>query len=435
MPSKAFRVLLILSALLTTAAFGATEEVVYNFQGGADGGDPYQSGLVMDKSGNLYGITSKGGKGKVAQCFGEGCGFVYQLTPTQGGGWTKTNLHSFSGGTDGGDPVGNLAIDAKGDLYGVTEQGGTGFCNSILGLGCGVVFRLSHNNKGQWSFSVIFDLGTGNFNGQTPNAGVVFDQAGNLYGTTEFGGDFFCGCGVVYELTPVKNAHWTATTLYTFVGISQGGSDVSFPSSDVFIDANGNIFGTGSGGGDVNCNDGCGGVYELVRQNDGSYQEQVLNIFHGGKDGFVPVGSVVVDPQGNVYGTTEFGGGRFGCHDGAYGCGTVFELQKSGTTYQEQIIFRFNGANGYAPVADLYLDSNNTLYSTTVSGGAFGNGTAFSLANPKGKWKETILHSFGNGQDGSSSWASLLSDGQGGFYGTTRFGGTAGNGTVFHLAP
>jgi uncharacterized repeat protein (TIGR03803 family) len=421
-----FRAMLILCSLLTaTTSFAQTEAVLFNFQGGANGADPYQSGVVMDKSGNLYGVLSDGGQNG-ANCI-NGCGLVYELSPTSGG-WEQTILYAFKGRGDGGSPVGNLTIDAKGNLYGVTEEGGNGPCNSVLGVGCGVVFRLSLTKKG-WKYFVIHDF---EFDGAYPNAGVVFDEAGNLYGTTQFGGDFLCGCGIVYQLQPAKRGKWTENTLYNFVGISRGGTDVSFPGSDVFIDANGNVFGTGTGGGDAKCNDGCGGVFELVSQGNGTYQEQVLHIFKGGKDGFQPNGGVLLDSKGNVYGTTGYGGGP-GCS--AFGCGTVFELRKSGSTYNEKIIFRFNGQNGYNPVADLYLDSNNNLYSTTTSGGDSGNGVAFSLTLSSGKWAETVLHSFGSGTDGASSWASLTPDGSGGFFGTTRFGGTNGVGTVFQILP
>ncbi len=119
----------------------------------------------------------------------------------------KTDLYSFTGKKDGGVPVGNLAIDAKGNLYGVTEQGGTGDCSSVLGAGCGVVFRLSPNSKGGWDYAVIhdFDQNIASDDGSYPDAGVVFDKSGHLYGTTTFGGSFVCDCGVVYQLTPAQN--------------------------------------------------------------------------------------------------------------------------------------------------------------------------------------------------------------------------------------
>jgi hypothetical protein len=426
---KLFKAVLFLYAVSTTVTvFAATEAVLYSFQGGTGGADPYQSGVVMDKSGNLYGVLSSGGEAGTG-CFGEGCGLVYELSPNPAGGWEETTLYTFKGRRDGGFPVGNLTIDAKGNLYGVTEQGGSGGCNSLLGGGCGVVFRLAPSKRG-WKYSVIHDFDS---DGAYPNAGVVFDQAGNLYGTTQFGGDFFCGCGIVYQLQPSKEGRWPENTLYDFLGISRGGSDVSFPGSDVFLDGNGNIFGTGTGGGDVNCNDGCGGVFELVAQGDGSYQEEVLHVFTGGRDGIQPYGGVLVDSEGNVFGATTFGGGH-GCNNGKFGCGTVFELEKS-SAYKEKIILRFTGENGDSPVADLYLDSNNNLYGTTAGGGTFNNGVAFSLNSSSNKWTETVLYNFGSGTDGASSWASLTPDGSGGFFGTTREGGASGLGTVFQLLP
>jgi hypothetical protein len=148
----------ILIPLLTAVvAFGSTEKVLYSFKGGSDGGEP--GGMVLDKSGNLYGAAETGGRGGNINCFGNGCGFVYKLAPIAGGGWKKTNLYSFTGKDDGGVPVGNLAIDAKGNLYGVTEQGGTGDCSTVLGAGCGVVFRLSPNSKGKWDYKVIWNFG------------------------------------------------------------------------------------------------------------------------------------------------------------------------------------------------------------------------------------------------------------------------------------
>ena len=197
-------------------------------------------------------------------------------------------------------PVGNLAIDAKGNLYGVTEQGGTGDCSTVLGAGCGVVFRLSPTSKGRWDYNVIWNFGENQDgdDGNYPNAGVVFDKSGNLYGTTTFGGSFVCDCGIVYQLKPLSGGSGLENILYLFEGISQGGSDVSFPDSDVFVDNQGNIFGAGTGGGDVNCNDGCGGVFELVPQSGGKYKETVLHVFTGSPDGFQPEGRSACRLQG-----------------------------------------------------------------------------------------------------------------------------------------
>jgi uncharacterized repeat protein (TIGR03803 family) len=431
MPTRVLTTVLFLITLLTaTLASAATETVLYSFQGGSDGAVP--QGVVMDKSGNLYGTTERGGKGGNINCFGNGCGFIYELSPASGGGWTKTDLYSFTGKKDGGVPVGNLAIDAKGNLYGVTEQGGTGDCSSVLGAGCGVVFRLSPNSKGGWDYAVIhdFDQNIASDDGSYPNAGVVFDQSGNLYGTTTFGGSFVCDCGVVYQLAPAQNGQWTENVLYLFEGISQGGTDVSFPDSDVFVDSAGRVFGTGTGGGDVNCNDGCGGVFELLPQSDGTYTEQVLHIFTGGTDGFDPEGGVLEDSKGNIFGTTELGGGSTGCRS-SFGCGTVFELQPSGGSYQESVIFVFNGKNGYEPTADLIIDGQGNLYGTAQNGGTTGNGVAFELSNTSGQWQPKRFNF--SGADGSGPDAVLSNEGRARVFSTTAFGGTAGQGTVFEI--
>lgn len=418
----------VLLAVLVASA-GAKENILYSFKGGADGGSPH-SGLAHDKLGNLYGVTSKGGQG---QCFGLGCGTVFELTRKGDGTWTKSTLHTFDGGQGGGVPVGTLAIDARRNLYGVTEQGGTGPCDSVLGGGCGVIYRLSPQRDGSWVFSVLYSFSQPFTvdDGEYPSAGVVLDQAGNLYGTTEFGGSFACDCGTVYRLTPTQVGTWTEVVLYSFVGISQGGSDVSFPASPVTLDGDGNIFGTGTGGGDVLCNLGCGGVFVLVPR-AGGYDEQVLHIFEGGSDGSQPETGVILDSSGNLYGTTGFGGGGTGCANGDHGCGTVFELKATGGDYQTKILFRFDGPNGYAPFGELVLDHGN-LYGTTEGGGAVSAGAGFRLSPVAGEWRETGFHSFGTGTDGALPISGVIGNPKLGFFGTTAKGGEADWGTVFQF--
>ena len=418
-----------------TCSAAASEQVLYRFLGNADGNGP-SAGLTKDRAGNLYGTTSSGGAG---QCFGLGCGTVFQLVPQPNGTYTKTILHTFTGNrSDGGVPVGTLALDAVGNLYGVTEQGGSGSCSTVLGAGCGVVYRLSPGSNHTFTYTIIYMFGTGfaSDDGSYPNAGVVLDSAGNLYGTTEFGGDFVCDCGIVYQLQPTVQGQWTENILYSFIGVSQGGGDVSFPASDVTLDRNGNIFGSTTGGGDFNCNLGCGGVYQLIPNGDGTYQEVVLNIFHGGRDGASPQGGVIVDPAGNIFGSTEFGGGGTGCNNGGSGCGTIFVLRNTPTGYQKQIVFRFNGLNGYAPSADLAFGANHSLLGTVQSGGANNHGLAFLLTPSPSGWHQVILHDFTGGQDGASPLSALLPDGKGGFFGTTNDGGGSPDaGTVFQLIP
>lgn len=406
----------------------AKENILYSFQGGADGSSPH-AGLARDRLGNLYGTTSKGGAG---MCFGLGCGTVFVLTRGDNNTWTKSTIHTFDGGNGGGVPVGTLAIDPKGNLYGVTEQGGTGPCDTVLGGGCGVIYRLSPKGDGSFNFEVLYSFsqpGTVD-DGAYPNAGVVIGRDGNLYGTTEFGGSFVCDCGIVYRLIHNHGA-WTEVVLYSFVGISQGGSDVSFPSDTVTIDSDGNIFGTGSGGGDVLCNDGCGGVYVLVPQL-GTYAEHVLHIFEGGNDGAAPEGEVTLDANGNIFGTTGAGGGGIHCDSGDQGCGIVFELAKTGNQFQYKIIYRFDGPNGAEPFGALLLE-DGILYGTTVAGGTTAEGTAFRLSQVSGKWKETALYNFGTGSDGTVPFAPLIGNSRVGFFGTTAGGGQSHGGTVFQL--
>jgi uncharacterized repeat protein (TIGR03803 family) len=425
--------LLIALFSLCAAGFAQNESVVYNFPSFQQGED-LLSGVVMDKAGNLFGATYGGGNQQ--QCSGFGCGFAYELKRLPDGTWEKIVLHRFTGGKDGGSPVGTFAMDADGNLYGVTEQGGTSGsnCSSVLGFGCGVVYKLTRLPKDKWKFSVIYNFDTNAFSSDVnyPGAGVIFDRVGNLYGTTEFGGSFVCDCGIVYQLVN-QSGTWTENILYTFEGLSQGGGDVSFPEGIVAIDSKGNIFGTASGGGDASCNDGCGGVFELISQKNG-YKEIVLHAFHGGKDGFQPAAGVTLDAKGNFYGVTQFGGGHTGCNSGTFGCGTVYKMEKKTAGFAETVVYDFNGSNGYAPGAELVFDKSGNLYGTTGGGGASGNGTVFRLSLAGGKWSETMLFSF-DGADGNGPAAILTSDGNGGYYGTTQGGGSSGLGVVFSLQP
>jgi len=426
------RVLGVVSLLLAFFTVNATakENILYNFTGSADGGSP-QAGLVHDRFGNLYGTTSRGGAGR---CFGLGCGTVFQLKQNGDGSWTKNTIHTFSGDDEGGVPVGTLAIDSKGNLFGVTEQGGMGPCDSVLGGGCGVVYALSPKNDGSWAFHLIYTFShPGSVDdGAYPDAGVIVDKQDNLYGTTEFGGSFVCDCGIVYKLSP-NAGQWKETVLYSFVGISQGGSDVSFPTGPVTLDANGNIFGTGSGGGDVLCDLGCGGVFLLAPNGDGPYDEQVLHIFEGGSDGSEPETGLTLDPTGNIFGTTAFGGGGTGCANGDNGCGTIFKMTPSNGDYQFQIIFSFAGPNGYAPFGELLRDAKGNLYGTTEGGGTANAGVGFRLSQAGGQWKETALYSFGIGSDGATPTGPVMGSTKSGFFGTTAGGGASDWGTVFQL--
>jgi uncharacterized repeat protein (TIGR03803 family) len=396
-------------------------EVLYSFCSAsncADGSSPTAS-LIRDTAGNLYGTTSTGGD--LSACNGVGCGTVFKLDTTG----NETVLYAFTGGTDGATPQAGVIHDAAGNLYGTTSTGGDlSACN---GVGCGAVFKLDTTGHE----TVIYAF-TGGADGFDPVSGVIQDAAGNLYGTTEYGGDLSCnlaepGCGVVFKLDTTGKE----TVLYTFTG----GADGANPHAGVIRDAAGNLYGTAELAGDLNgCpqsfGSGCGVVFKL----DATGHETVLYTFTGGADGLYPAG-VIQDAAGNLYGTTLGGGDLNSCvGQELAGCGVVFKLD---TTGKETVLYTFTGgADGANPQAGVIQDVAGNLYGTTFAGGANNDGTLFKL-DSTGQ-EETVLYSFcavSNCADGSTSNAGLIQDIAGNLYGTTSAGGANSEGTVFRLAP
>lgn len=254
-------------------------KTLYRFTGGFDGGQPI-AGLIIDAKRNLYGTTSSGGAG---------LGLVFELSPVQGGGWQETVLHTFEY-ADGAVPSARLLFDATGNLYGTTQLGGS---NSY-----GTAFELTPSEGGGWTETVLYNFGA-DLDGSMPVAGLTFDQQGNLYGTTENGGingDF----GTVFELTPTAQG-WTETILISFTGVYS-----SAPRAEVIFDAAGNIYGTSSTGGPVggNCPTGCGSVFQLTPSENGAWDETVLYNFDLGNNAF-PLTPVIADVAGNLYGTSS----------------------------------------------------------------------------------------------------------------------------------
>ncbi|MGB8889401.1 MAG: choice-of-anchor tandem repeat GloVer-containing protein [Candidatus Korobacteraceae bacterium] len=275
---------------------GWTESVLHSFGNGADGIYPV-AGLIFDAAGNLYGTTENGG---VHNCNGGSyCGTVFELSPNQGGGWTEKVLHSFGNGTDGYGPEAGVVFDAAGNLYGTTENGGI--------HNRGTVFEMSPRGGGGWSETVLHSFGNGE-DGIYPVAGLIFDAAGNLYGTTEEGGIGrecpYGGCGTVFELTPTEGGGWTEKNLHNF-GVEE--RDGTYPSAGLIFDAAGNLYGT-TGIGGAYCSIGCGTVFELTPTGGGDWIETVLHSFGNGTDGYYPYSSLILDAAGNLYGTTEDGG-------------------------------------------------------------------------------------------------------------------------------
>jgi uncharacterized repeat protein (TIGR03803 family) len=334
---------------------------------------------------------------------------------------TYSVLYSFAG-PDGANPYANVISDDAGNLYGTTYDGGDLSCTNGVFVGCGAVFMLDSSGK-----ETVLHAFAGGDDGAYPFAGLVRDQAGNLYGTTMVGGDTNCnrdlgvGCGVVYKVTPTG----TFSVLYIF----HGGQDGAYPVAGLILDANGNLYGTSSNGGNTNdCSGlGCGVVFML----NGLGKETVLYAFTGGADGSEPDGDLVRDAAGNLYGTTTIGG-IGGCPQG---CGVVFKLNTIG----KLIVLHSFGIqpDGNYPNGGLVFDNAGNMYGTTFSGGLYGDGTVFKL-----HWhSETVLYSFkGSPDDAAGPNGRLVRDQAGNLYGTSEIGGRLksqacgqGCGTVFQV--
>src|ERR1700722_11441968 len=377
---------LVLMMPMVTASASAEwkEKVLYSFQGGSDGQTP-AGGVVFDKAGNLYGVTNEGG----STCPSPGCGTVFQLAPPtqKGGDWIETILYGFIG-TEGSIPVGGAIIDGNGNLYGTTAYGGSGTC-LLFGdnVGCGTVYELSSPTQkgGQWTYTVLYNF-QGGKDGLFPWGNLVFDKYGNLYGATQFGGGKGTTC-------------------------------------NQYFDGN------------------CGTVFELSppKQKGGAWKERILYGFAGvadGKqigDGANPNGGLILDSARRIYGTTYFGGNNQPgiCAGGAggTGCGTVFELippAEKGGTWKEKLIYLFQGGkDASTPGGGVTFGIDGGLFGTTVFGPQDGWGPIFEVTKSSGKsgaWQERILYRFTNGQDGNTPQAGLISDVRGNLYGTARDG-------------
>jgi uncharacterized repeat protein (TIGR03803 family) len=379
-------------------------KIVYSFRGGNDGANPY-TGLVPDSQGNLYGMTFSGGNSQ--NCF-EGCGVVYELSPngskyeehviwtfsetdpndgqypqgpsltvaadgslygtTYGGGkygsgtiftlknvngtWQETILYNFTGGNDGGQPFGNLVADKQGNLFGTASSGGAQVS--------GTVYELENLGGGSYKFHRIYTccLGGGNAGSFTIPGPLVMDEEGNLY--AEAGPNLPVNYGSIFELKNV-NGKWKASTLYNFCS-ARGCIDGSSPYGGLTLHE-GKLYGTTTAGGLNNA----GVIFELAQEN-GKWKETVLDNFDG-INGSGCFAGVTFDSKGNLY--TDAGLG------GAHGYGTVLQLSRSGSGYNETILYDFDGKDGAEPFANLLI-YNNALWGTTVGGGK-GNGLVFAL--------------------------------------------------------
>jgi uncharacterized repeat protein (TIGR03803 family) len=348
------------------AGGGWTTKLLYRFPSSFLYGFYPLGGVILDPAGNLYGTTVYGGTG--TNCGLVHPGTVFELSPAPTGLWTAKVLHNFGSAAncaDGGNPFGSLSFDAAGNLYGTTTGGGT--------YGYGTVFELSPARDGSWNQKVLHSFD--GEDGQGPESNLVFDSTGNLYGTTWGGGAG--NYGTVFELMPGEGGNWTEKVLHNFYYGSNGYQ----PLAGVIFDAEGNLYSTTQLGGNASCFDGCGTVFELTPQANGSWTKTTLYKFvNGGNDGYTPQGGVIFDSAGNLYGTTEDGGTSTRC---PLGCGTAFELTRASSgSWFEKVLYDFGGYkdDGQNPEAGLTLDSAGTLYGTTWGGGAiYLGGTVFEL--------------------------------------------------------
>jgi uncharacterized repeat protein (TIGR03803 family) len=382
--------------------------LLYSFSGGSDGASPV-GGLIMDGSGSLYGTAQSGGLSNY--------GAAFKLEPTGGGSYAASVLHSFTGGSDGGNPVGGMILDSSGNFYGTTRSGG--------GSNFGAVFKLTPNGSGGYTESVLHAF-TGGSDGQDPVGRLLLDSGGNLYGTTEFGGSN--NTGTVFKLAP-SGGSYTESILYSFAG----GSDGANPVTGLVMDNAGDLYGTTAYGGSTGlAYYTYGTVFELASNGGGGYTESVLYRFASGSDGANPFAGLIVDTAGNFYGTTEYGGGS--PNDGA-----VFKLAPNGSGgYTESVLYSFSGgSDGANPLGGLIMDNAGNLYGTTSFGGGGNNsGIVFMLSpNGSGGYAESILYSFTGASDGSLPSGGLIMDSTGDMYGTAGYGGNGGSGygTVFEI--
>ena len=402
---KTLVALAIAVAILTPVptAHAQTLTVLHAFTG-PDGGEPI-AGVTMDAAGNLYGTAYGGGQ------YGEG--LVYKLA-RKGSGWTLSPLYSFHLGS-GSEPIGGVTIRRDGNLYGTTVGGGQ--------HSAGVVYKLSppatvcKSVLCPWTETLLYQF-TGGADGSGPEAALLFDSAGNLYGTTSGGGTG--GYGAVFKLTP-SGSGWTESVLYSFTNSPDG----SGPFSGVTFDQNGNLYGTTVGGGN-----NYGTVYQLTPSGSG-WTEKVLYAFQGSNDGAIPYAGVVLDPEGNLYGATFY----YGAGDG----GTIFELTPSGGNWIFSVLYSpvLPGLGGAA--GTLARTSNGTLYGTLFTGGGdgcsgYGCGSVLQLSPSNGGWEYTSLYNLNHGDYSGNPEGGLILDSAGNLYGTTT-GDLGCCGMVFEVTP
>jgi uncharacterized repeat protein (TIGR03803 family) len=367
------------------------------------------------------------------------------VTTTRSAAQTERVLHSFTyvGPKDGAGPYGGVVIDSSGNLYGATNNGGAGQCTYYgTVVGCGTVFEFS-TEAGAGRYKILHNFQENGKDGYSPVASVTLDSAGNLYGTTSYGGSGLCsngfsvtGCGTVFELSPKAGGGWSYKILHSFRATSPDGS---YPEGNITVDSAGHLYGTTFGGGAY----GYGTVFELAPASGGGWTYKVLHSFNNdGVDGYYSnaqtigyilyTGSTLaLDASGNLYGVTDWGG--------ANNYGSVFKLTRSsGGVWTEAVVYNFDYTDGANPTGALTFDASGNLYGTTVYGNLANSGTVYELT--PGSWSLTQLHYFTCCSDGYAPQAGVTFDASGNLYGTTVWGGSQacgplGCGSVFELTP
>jgi uncharacterized repeat protein (TIGR03803 family) len=348
---------------------------------GANGSNPGW-GLIRDSQGNFYGSTCYGGASNL--------GTIFEMAA---GTNTITTLASFDG-TNGALPTQDLLMDSQGNLFGTTQNAGAFNHGTVFELAAG-----SHTITTLGSFDVFT-------NGQLPDSGLVMDSSGNLFGTTPFGSSSgVYAPGTVFEVAAGSN---TITTLATFNGFNGAN-----PVGTMVMDSHGNLFGTALSGGASNL----GTVFELAA---GSHTITTVAAFDGTNGAYPQVQRLLLDSQGNLFGTTS--------DQGPFGGGTVFEVAAGSNTITT--VAAFDGTNGSDPWGGVVMDSHGNLFGTAQLGGASNVGTVFEVA--AGSNTITALASF-DGTNGAQPLGSVVLDSSGNLYGTAYGGGASGNGTIYEV--
>ena len=433
-----------------------TYTVLHSFSGGSDGAMPY-GGLAWDGASSFYGTATQGGY-TGTRCYNlffsyaNGCGTVFRLHRS-GSSWTFSTLYEFRGGmVDGNWPQASLTVGRDGSLYGTTRggdyQGQRGCENVNTFFGCGIVFNLRPPTAAcktalcSWTETIIYAFpGTNDGGGSGPGLGqLVFDQAGNLYGTNW---NALGNTGEIYQLIPSGDS-WTLGKTWVN-NDTRSSTTPGFIDSGVVVDAAGNVYGTSKLGPNVGpyCTgglyfNGCGTVYQLTPTSTG-YNWNIIYPFTDGDDGEFPISGLVADQAGNLYGTTSKGG--------AGGGGVVFQQSPSGGTWTYNLIYSLPAGNPQSlcyfvpgegcsgPWGNLLLGNAGDFYGATYSAGTYQYGNVFKLTHSNGNWTYTDLYDFTGGNDGANPIGSLILDGGGNIFGTTSQGGASGDGVVFEITP